>query len=143
LPAEQRASRDRLLHLADDGLSVRGTALALRQPQTAPDHGEKVIDVVDDERRQVRYRPHLARPPAATAPRVSDRRAGVAQSSRDLAVGPGERDFQVPGRHEAATAIAHATRPCAERTRHSKRDAGVVHEHDDILRRRAFDRAGG
>jgi len=45
----------------------------------------------------------------------------------------------VPG--EAATAIADATYSCAERTLHSKRDAGAVHEHDDVLQRRAFDRA--
>jgi hypothetical protein len=43
LPAEQRASRDRLLHFADDGLSVRGIALALEQPQATSDHGEKVV----------------------------------------------------------------------------------------------------
>jgi hypothetical protein len=33
----------RLLHFADDGLSVRGIALALEQPQA--DHDEKVVDV--------------------------------------------------------------------------------------------------
>jgi hypothetical protein len=50
--------RHGVLHFANDGLSVRGIALALEQPQAAVDHGEKVANVVDDELRHVRYRPH-------------------------------------------------------------------------------------
>jgi hypothetical protein len=65
----------------------------------------------------------------------------VAPDPRDLAVGPDERDLHAPGRDEAATAIADATHSCAERTLHSKCDAGVVRKYDDILQRRAFDRA--
>src|SRR5215472_5140416 len=44
-----------------------------------------------------------------------------------------------PRRDEAATAIADAAHPCAERTLRSKCDAGAV--HGDILQRPAFDRA--
>lgn len=58
LAAEQRTSRDRLLHCSDDALSVRGIALALELPQAASDHSEKVVDVVDDELRYVHNRHH-------------------------------------------------------------------------------------
>jgi hypothetical protein len=141
LPAKQRASRDRLLHFVDDGLSVPSIALALEQTQATPDNGEKVIDVVDDEPRRVHYRPH-PRPPASggSTSRVGPR-TGVAQNPRDLAVGHEELDLHAPGRDEAATTIADAPHPRAERTLHYKRDARAVHEHDDILQRRAFDRA--
>src|SRR6516225_4372341 len=54
-------------------LSVLCVVLALEQPQAAADHGEKVVDVEDDELCHVRYRPHRLPPPAATAPRESDR----------------------------------------------------------------------
>ena len=68
--------------------------------------------------------------------------ASVAQNPRYLAVGPDERDLHAPGRNDAATAVADASHPCAERTLHSKRDAGAVHEYDDILHWRAFCRTG-
>jgi hypothetical protein len=64
-----------------------------------------------------------------------------AQDSGDLAVAPDERNLHAL---DAMTPlpIADAPHPHAERTLHSQRDAGAVHEYDDILQRRAFDRAG-
>ncbi|WP_136624304.1 hypothetical protein [Bradyrhizobium centrolobii] len=121
---------------------MRGIVLAFEQPQAAVDYGEKVVNVVDDQLRYVRYRLHRL-PPARSdrATRVGPR-VGAAQNPRDLTVGPDERDLHAPGRKEAATAIADASHSCAERTPRSKRDASAVHEHDDILQRRIFDRAG-
>src|SRR5262249_16715524 len=125
-----------------DSRPVRGVAMALEQPQAAADHGKKIVDVVDDDLRRVRYRPHPL-PPAQSerATRVGPR-AGVAQNPRDLAVGPDQRDLDAAGRNEAGTAMADAPHPCGERTLHPKRDAGPVHEDDDILPRPALDRAG-
>ena len=90
-----------------------GIALALEQPQAAADHGEKVVDVVDDELSHVGYRPHPL-PPARgdRATRVGPR-VSVATNPRYLAVGPDERDLRAPGRNDAATAIADAPHPCA------------------------------
>jgi hypothetical protein len=96
---------------SDDGFSVRGIALALERPQAAADHGEKVVDVVDDELRHLRYRfPPLLPARGDRATRVGPR-ASVAQNPRYLAVGPDERDLHAPGRNDAATAIADAPAP--------------------------------
>jgi len=142
LTTEQRSSRDRALNLADDGLSVCGIALALKQPQAAADHSEKVVDVVDDELRRVRYRPHPLRPAGREhAARVGPW-SGPAQNPGDLAVTPDERNLHAPGHNEAAAVIADAPYPRAECALYSKRDAGAVREHDDILQPRALDRTG-
>jgi hypothetical protein len=90
----------------------RFAALALEQPQAAADHGEKVVDVVDDELRDVRYRPHpFPLPPASGDPAMRGGPRAVAQDPRDLAVGPDDQDLHAPRRDEAATAIADATHP--------------------------------
>jgi hypothetical protein len=107
---------------SDDGFSVRGIALALERPQAAADHGEKVVDVVDDELRHLRYRPPPLLPARGDRATRVGPRASVAQNPRYLAVGPDERDLHAPGRNDAATAIADAPHPCAGRTLHSKRN---------------------
>ena len=139
LTAEQRSSRDRVLHLTDDGLSICGVALALEQPQAVADHSEKVVDVVDHELRHVPDRPRPLRPAGEEhAARVGPW-GGPAQDPGDLAVAPDERNLHAPGRDEAAAVIADTPHPRAECPLYSKRDAGAVREHDDILRRRAID----
>src|SRR5258705_2415186 len=139
LTAEQLSSRDRVLHLADDGLSVCGVALALEQPQAAADHSEKVVDVVDHELRHVPDRLRHLRPAGGEhAARVGPW-GGPAQDPGDLAVAPDERDLDAPGRDETTVVIADAPHPRAECALYSKRDAGAVREHDDILERRALD----
>jgi len=67
---------------------------------------------------------------------------GPAQDSGNLAVAPDERNFHAPGRDHAAAIIVDAPHPRAECALHPKRDAGAAREHDDILPRRALDRAG-
>ena len=54
-----------------------------------------------------------------------------------------KRNLHAPGRDEAAAVIADAPHPRAECALYSKRDAGVVREHDDMLQRRALERRGG
>src|SRR4051812_39998896 len=83
----------------------------------------------------------LSRPPAATAPRVSDRGLARQKDPRDLAVRPDDRDLHAPERNEAATVITDAP-TLRKRTLHSKSDAGAVREHDNIFKRPTFDRAG-
>jgi hypothetical protein len=66
---------------------------------------------------------------------------GQTQDPGDLAVTPDERDLDTPGRDETTDVIADAPHPRAECALYSKRDAGAVREHDDILQRRALDHA--
>jgi hypothetical protein len=126
-----------MLHLADEGLSVCGVALALEPPRAAADHSEKVV--LDHELRHVPDRPLPLRPehPARVGPW-----SGPAQDPGDLAVAPDERNLHAPGRDEAAAVIADAPHPRAECALYSKRDAGPVREHDYILQRRALNHAG-
>src|SRR5437773_6488965 len=142
LTTAQRSSCDRVPHLADDGLSVCGVALALEQPQAAANHSEKVVDVVDHELRHVPDRPRPLRPAGVEHAAGVGLRGGQTQDPGDLAVAPDERNLHAPGRDEAAAIIADAPHPRAECALYSKRDAGAVREHDDILQRRALDHAG-
>ena len=114
---------------------------ALEQLQAAADHSEKVVDVVDHELRHVPDRRRPLRPRREHAARVGPW-AIRHRTPGDLAVAPDERNLHAPGRDEAAAVIADAPHPRAECALYSKRDAGAVREHDDILQRSAIDHAG-
>ncbi|MEZ2144862.1 hypothetical protein AAE026_21610 [Bradyrhizobium sp. DN5] len=82
------------------------------------------------------------RVPLASSDRGSRiERIGMAQDARHLAVGPDDWDLHTSRRDAADIVIEHATHTCAERTLHSVRNTRALHEHDDILQRRTFDRA--
>lgn len=62
---------------------------------------------------------------------MSDRGQVWHKIPETLAIGLDERDLHVPRRDDAATAIADAAHPCAERKLRSKRDAGAKIEFND------------
>nr|WP_246556669.1 hypothetical protein [Bradyrhizobium liaoningense] len=142
LATERHASRNRLLHCANDRLTIRDVTLTLEQSQATADHGKEVVNVVDDELRHAAGRSLCL---CAASERHAARAGtwgGPKQDPGDLAIAPNERNLYVPRRDDTGAAIADIPTTRARQARQPKCDTGAIRKHDYILWQKALDLMG-